>query len=479
MNLSRATQAESLRDKLSISALNWCFTVYCSTSVVMFRTAVTGMAEEDNNLLLPDQSPFAPLQLTHEEQQHCHDLSLQLLERTLHSYDERLAGVTPRHHANLDSARWKLQKTQEDASLYSERIRHVRADLHLPQSTWEDPTVLLMVGTIPAPLDEVMLGMAIPSFEALKVRVSTLGNQEIGGAMLARLVGPTDDKPFQSLSIMYMASQLPWLVSKVVKPRDFVLVSASGVITTADGERIGYDLLQPAALLQCPPLPKPMIRGKFMFGALYRQKVDGSVDVYIQQYVESMGNLMESFVISSTWQSLLGFFRAPQLAEHKKLQWCIANMRSSRRRGLANDLAGFSMNCSLCSVGFGRTVRSRSSDQRSCILCLAPVCSNCREERVFRELARHPKKKKLSIEKRHVYVCRPCQEFVHRHKATDVARSHTQEQLTPAASESSGAGTGQLTWGLVYSDSMPTWSPTRSLSLSSESFESFGWDADP
>ncbi|KAG6969331.1 hypothetical protein JG687_00003290 [Phytophthora cactorum] len=232
--------------------------------------------------VLSDQSPFPPLQLTFEEQQHCHDLSLQLLERTLHSYDERLAGITPRHHANLESARWKQQKTQENASLYSERIRHVRADLHLPEDTWADPTVLLMVGNIPAPLDEVMLGMSIPSFEALKVRVSTLGSQEIGGAMLARLVGPTDEKPFQNLSIMYMVSQLPWLVSKVVKPRDFVLLSASGVVTTADGERIGYDLLQPAPLLQCPPLPKPMIRGKFMFGALYRQKQDGSVDVYIQ-----------------------------------------------------------------------------------------------------------------------------------------------------------------------------------------------------
>ncbi|KAG3118442.1 hypothetical protein PI124_g3537 [Phytophthora idaei] len=404
---------------------------------------------EDDDVLLSDQSPFPPLQLTFEEQQHCHDLSLQLLERTLHSYDERLAGITPRHHANLESARWKLQKTQENASLYSERIRHVRADLHLPEDTWADPTVLLMVGNIPAPLDEVMLGMSIPSFEALKVRVSTLGSQEIGGAMLARLVGPTDEKPFQNLSMMYMVSQLPWLVSKVVKPRDFVLLSASGVVTTADGERIGYDLLQPAPLLQCPPLPKPMIRGKFMFGALYRQKQDGSVDVYIQQ--------------------------SPLLAEHKKLQWCIANMKSARRRGIANESSRISMNCSMCSVVFGRTVRSRSNDQRSCVICLAPVCSNCREERIFRELAPHPKKKKLLIKKRQVFVCRPCLEFVQRHKAADIARSYIQEQLTPAASDSSGAGT----WGLLYSDSMPTWSPTRSLSMSSESFESFGWDRDP
>lgn len=436
------------------------------------------MADDDN--LLPDQSPFPPLQLTFEEQQHCHDLSLQLLERTLHSYDERLAGITPRHHASLDSARWKLQKTQENASLYSERIRHVRTDLHLPEDNWADPTVLMMVGTIPAPLDEVMFGMSIPTFEALKIRVSTLGNQEIGGAMLARLVGPTDETPFQNLSIMYMTSRLPWLVSKVVKPRDFVLLSATGVITTADGERIGYDLLQPAPLLQCPPLPKPMIRGKFMFGALYRQQEDGNVDVYIQQYVESLGNLMESFVISSTWQSLLGFFRSPLLAEHKKLQWCITHMKSVRRRGLANELTGYSVNCSLCSVAFGRSVRSRSSDQRSCVLCLAPVCSNCREEHVFKVLERPPKKKSMSIKKRQVYVCRPCLEFVQRHKPTDIARYNILDQLTPASNSTGDTNdTGRVTWGLLDGDSMPSWSPKRSLSMSSVSFESFDWNVDP
>ncbi|KAG1708231.1 hypothetical protein DVH05_024914 [Phytophthora capsici] len=435
------------------------------------------MAEEDNLLL--DQSPFPPLQLTFEEQEECHHLSLQLLERTLHSYDERLAGITPRHHANLDSARWKLQKTQENASLYSERVRHVRTDLHLPVDNWEDPTVLLMVGTIPASLDEVMYGMSIPTFEALKIRVSTLGNQEIGGAMLARLVGPTDDQPFQNLSIFYMASRLPWLVSKVVKPRDFVLLSASGVITTAAGERIGYDLLQPAPLLQCPPLPKPMIRGKFMFGALYRQQEDGHVDVYLQQYVESMGNLMESFIISTTWQSLLGFFRSPILAEHKKLQWCIANMKSARRRG-ANNLSGFSVNCSLCSAAFGRTIRSRSSDQRSCVLCLALVCSNCREELVLKVLDRHPKKNKLLIRKKRVYVCRPCLEFVRKQKPNDIARYNILDTLTPASDSTGGTNdSSQMTWGLLDGDSTPTWSPRRSLSMSSESFESFGWNVEP
>uniref|UniRef100_M4B995 FYVE-type domain-containing protein n=1 Tax=Hyaloperonospora arabidopsidis (strain Emoy2) TaxID=559515 RepID=M4B995_HYAAE len=428
-----------------------------------------------DDLVLPDHSPFPPLQLTFEEQQHCHDLSLQLLERTLHSYDERLAGITPRHHASLDSARWKLQKTQENASLYSERIRRVRTDLYLPEDKWEDPTVLMMVGTIQAPLDEVMLGMAIPTFEALKIRVATLGNQDISGAMLARLIGATDARPFQNLSILYMASRLPWLVSKVVKPRDFVLLSASGIITTADGERIGYDLLQPAPLPQCQPLPKPMIRGKYMIGCLYREQEDGHVDLYIQQYLEPLGKLFDSFVISGTWQALLGFLSSPMLAESKKLQWCMADRASVRRRGLETELLGHSVSCALCSTAFGRGTHSRSSDQQRCVLCLAPVCSNCREKRVYRVL-KQQLKKKSTIEKRQVCICRPCLELVQRQKAADIARYSVMDSTTPA-SHSAGhdSDTGRRTWGLLDSDSVPTWSPSQSLSMSSESFESFSW----
>ncbi|CAI5738588.1 unnamed protein product [Hyaloperonospora brassicae] len=430
-----------------------------------------------DDLVLPDQSPFAPLQLTFDEQRHCHDLSLQLLERTLHSYDERLAGITPRHHASLDSARWKLQKTEEHASLYSERMRRVRTDLHLPEDQWDDPTVLLMVGTIHAPLDEVMLGMTIPTFEALQLRVATLGNQDISGAMLAKLSRATAERPFEHLSILYMASRLPWLVSKVVKPRDFLLLSASGIVTTAEGERIGYDLLQPAPLPQCRPLPKPMIRGKFMIGCLYRELEDGTVDVYIQQYLEPLGKVFDSFVIAGTWQALLGFLRSPLLAESKKLQWCIARVDSRRRqRGrLVDERSSSSVRCSLCFKACGRAGHSRSSDPQRCVLCFAHVCSHCREEREFKVLKRQVKKKSM-IAKRQVWLCRPCLEFVQRQKASDIARYSVLDSVTPASTSAAmDSSTGRMTWGLLDSDSVPSWSPSQSLSVSSESFESFSW----
>ncbi|KAJ8524788.1 hypothetical protein ON010_g16328 [Phytophthora cinnamomi] len=116
------------------------------------------------------QIPFRPLQLTYAEQERCQELTLQLLDRTLRSYDERDATTTgaprhtPRHHSNLDSARWKRHKTQENASLYSERDHGGRRDLHMPGDNWQSPAVLLAVGNIQTCLDDVMFGLTTQTF---------------------------------------------------------------------------------------------------------------------------------------------------------------------------------------------------------------------------------------------------------------------------------------------------------------------------
>ncbi|KAG3152537.1 hypothetical protein PI126_g10467 [Phytophthora idaei] len=125
--------------------------------------------------------PFNPLNLTLDQQQHCQDLSYQLLDRTLRSYDERDASRdaitgSPRHHANLDSTRWKQLRTQTNASLYSERTRATCTprDLHLPGDNWDNPCVLLAVGSIESNLSEVMFGLETPDFLAMQVRSETL-----------------------------------------------------------------------------------------------------------------------------------------------------------------------------------------------------------------------------------------------------------------------------------------------------------------
>ncbi|KAG6945592.1 hypothetical protein JG688_00016481 [Phytophthora aleatoria] len=211
--------------------------------------------------------PFAPLNLTLDQQQHCQDLSFRLLDRTLRSYDERDASRdaitgSPRHHANLDSTRWKQLRTQTNASLLSEPV-----------------------GAIESNLSEVMFGLETPDFLAMQVRSETLGKQPLDGAVLAQLAGPTETDPLQFMGITWMVGEQSWPLNMVVRPRDFIIVTATGVVSRPNGERIGYEVVQSIDLPQCPELPKPMLRGKLMYGAIYRQFEKGAVDVYIQMYV--------------------------------------------------------------------------------------------------------------------------------------------------------------------------------------------------
>ncbi|KAF4034775.1 hypothetical protein GN244_ATG13227 [Phytophthora infestans] len=337
--------------------------------------------------------PFKPLQLTFEEQEQCQELTLQLLDRTLRSYDERVVTTrgSPRHHSNLDSARWKRHKTQSNASLYCERHHIGRRDLQMPGDKWENPAVLLAVGTIQASLDDVMFRVTTQTFGDLRVRAASISSHDVSGATLAKLSGPTVEDPYQNLSVMWMVGEQGWPLSMLVRPRDFINLSASGVITRANGDRIGYDLVQPAPLPQLPELLKPMTRGKLMYGALYKEQ-DGAVDVYIQVYVETMGHILDTIVMNAMWVAVLGFWEAPRLAEEKKLQWCILNTlkdpSSRRRRALTATWMDLSL-CGVCKEELRRHSRGRDglpSSDNTCAVCGMLLCSSCRIKKIFKVL---------------------------------------------------------------------------------------------
>ncbi|RLN62584.1 hypothetical protein BBP00_00004671 [Phytophthora kernoviae] len=69
-----------------------------------------------------------------------------------------------------------------------------------------------------------------------------------------------------------MVDEPKWPLNVMVHPRDFVIASATGVINRVNGERIGYEVVQSIDLPQCPPLPNPMVRGKLMYGSIYKQR---------------------------------------------------------------------------------------------------------------------------------------------------------------------------------------------------------------
>ncbi|KAG7383964.1 hypothetical protein PHYBOEH_009718 [Phytophthora boehmeriae] len=386
--------------------------------------------------------PFRDVELTPEDEQRCHDRAFQLIDRTLRSYDERdgQGETIPRHHSILDNARWKLLKTNADASLYVERDSRSRRDLKLLGSDWEHPVVVMMAGTIRADLDEVMLGMSTPDFASLKVRTEALAKQPVDGAVLVDLMQPTEDDPFQAMAIQWTVLEPKWPVKAVVHPRDFVTLSSTGIMTRDNGDRIGYEVVLPADLRQCPPLAKPFVRGKFMHAAIFKQQEPGVVDVYVHAFVETQNFILDKISVSMTWKSTIGV--ATQLAEMKKLQWCIAHCTSRRQQ---QQMAP--SNSKACRKCFEKRVtshrRSESSvEKHTCALCGSPTCSSCLEERTLKI----SDERSIKLKERRVFVCRDCMTFVRQQRPADIARemlTQTQEQKEAEQSSSGSTASSQ------------------------------------
>ncbi|KAF1779746.1 hypothetical protein GQ600_7199 [Phytophthora cactorum] len=65
----------------------------------------------------------------------------------------------------------------------------------------------------------------------LRVRAASIASHDVSGATLAKLSGPTAEDPYQNLSVMWMVGEQGWPLSMIVRPRDFIILSASGIIT--------------------------------------------------------------------------------------------------------------------------------------------------------------------------------------------------------------------------------------------------------
>ncbi|GLD97936.1 hypothetical protein PINS_up006633 [Pythium insidiosum] len=334
--------------------------------------------------LLPNQSPFAPLQLTTAQRESFAALANELIDETLREYDHHV-----RHsHRVMDKAQWKEVKHRDQLAIYKRISAADARDSDLdavanrgangdttPTPQWSLPK-LVGVGSLAGTLEDVMYGLLSPDDATLRIRMTYIEDEVRDGRVLAVLQAPSAKDPFRLMAIKWAVKAQ---ASALGRPRDLVLLEATGITTTtSDGERVGYAVRHSVALPGCPELTQDgIVRARISVGYVFRQLTPDRVDVYVRSFVDAGGNAPERAVLASSVNGIAACWRLLWCAQNKKLAFLMRETTASRtlQRSRIGDpiaIAKPSKCCSLCSknVSGFRTLTA-------CELCLSRVCAKC------------------------------------------------------------------------------------------------------
>lgn len=403
-----------------------------------------------------DQSPFPPLQLSHDERRRFKRLANDILRSMLSEYDH--FGM-PRMFSRR---RWKVVKSHEHCTVYLDRstksssssrqssntgnsneydLSHasVVADSASENSSstpddddaidaesegvdWKMPE-LVVSGTVPGTLADVLYGMTTHDSADILLRTSYVDDYWLDAAVLHQIQLPTAEDPFRFLGIKWYIKGIPKQYQSLVRPRDFVFLEASGTLTRPDGSRVGYFLRHPVDLPTCGELSHHGItRGRFMSYSIYTPLPElNAVDIFVRGKAEPNGKMAQAMAISLTANSLLSSSNAVICSQSKKLTWLLRNaaaVNDQNNRSPVTTTA--STHCSVCSRKFGKL-----SSIAACSVCSEAVCSRCRVNRMlsFVESAPGPYTRLgFAVEQMAGTFCKTCITRANAASAFDVAQ---------------------------------------------------------
>ncbi|KAE9006219.1 hypothetical protein PR003_g16944 [Phytophthora rubi] len=97
------------------------------------------------------------MELSLQDQEHCRDLTTQLLDRSLYECEELGLGTSHSGtHADLNSRRWKKLQSHPDVTLYADRSPGSNWLPVMNRGDWEQPVAVTSVGEIKCSLDDLL-----------------------------------------------------------------------------------------------------------------------------------------------------------------------------------------------------------------------------------------------------------------------------------------------------------------------------------
>ncbi|KAK1933565.1 hypothetical protein P3T76_011779 [Phytophthora citrophthora] len=372
------------------------------------------------------QPPRQAAALSEEDQLKFQEMAMQLLDRTLRDLDEH--DVDPRPHDKQDPRLWKKIHHKDHFTTYTRcddapEAAYVAADGGRSTTSRPSKDVVLGMGFVQCPLSELMYGVFMGNNNDMALK-SVVVDKNIGnGAILQRLMGPTEDDPFRFLALKWLEVRPPRGVSgKLVAPREVMFVGGTGTMRRQDtGEFIGYEVHHSIDHPAFPPVDG-LRRTRIVIGSIYRERPNGTVDLFIKSYSmeADMGSILGPLAMAHAAKCIEQVWTVPDFAYAKKLRWCMKN----RVHGDNSKAFHAKMNkrCATCDKSVAKIWKSRAV-RKICDLCKAPLCSNCSVKKDLYEISPQFRARKSSAR-----MCPQCWQFVKQLDAKEIQR---QEMLRP------------------------------------------------
>ncbi|EGZ14547.1 hypothetical protein PHYSODRAFT_506431 [Phytophthora sojae] len=351
-------------------------------------------------------SPFPPLQLSPTTAAEMENLAQKLVARNIGMYE----GFLIDSQGKVDESQWKFVSSKDDLRAYAELPRASESQsAYQLETPAADLPVVMITGSIVGDLDDVMYGVTCPTTEQMRVKTSYIHDDIPSSCVLANLVSPTSENPFNAVTIKWVEVLVPLAVRPVVKHRDFVYMETTGIERLRNGERVGYHIVH--------------------------SRTTNMTDVYIKGFFNPAGGIMRTIVIRSAARILLSVAKDVYCAQMKKLVWALrqrynGETSSSSSECTTDSSAGDSTLDDKCCSGCGkkqsvfvqaasRTNRGSKMLQkrRHCKICMRYMCLDCRRQHQLTFVLPDQR-----LKQRLVTICRNCEVEALSESAMAIAR---------------------------------------------------------
>ncbi|CEG42220.1 Zinc finger, RING/FYVE/PHD-type [Plasmopara halstedii] len=318
-------------------------------------------------------NPFGELVLTPGDLNNLHELTSTILDSNLARYEHFLT----EDKGQIDLNHWKLVKGRESIKVYQERSSNSHSHAVQTSKPSSELSSMLGVGTTVGELDDLMFGVVSPTLEMMRIRASYVEDIS-GAAVLANIVEPTVENPFNSMVVKWMEMDIPLQAMGLVRNRDYIYLEVTGFVHLESGDRVGYQLLHSVDFPVTHNLPN-RVRANLSNCSFFRQVRPNACEVFATGIIDPGGEKVRRFVISVIANTFLSTLKYAYCGQMKKLQLTLeTRYAEAKELGTPNREPV----CVTCNAHItNRRLGDFGKTDASCKLCFGYVCNSCKIQR--------------------------------------------------------------------------------------------------